>query len=109
MKGEDKDLDQDSNSVISTLLNLDDMILASQEDAYESLDLNAKQKYLCDFSKGEREEDQPESQGRHASEGAPKEALTVEEVMMSDKERGVESHGGRQEEGEVYDNNMEEE
>jgi hypothetical protein len=85
------------------------MTLASEGDGYEGLDLNAEQKDLCDFYKGERGDEQPEYQGTQASEGAPDEAPIVEEAMTGDEEDDEESHGGRQEERETNDDDMEEE
>ena len=63
VKDKDKDLVPDRNSTSSILLNVEDMTLASDEDGYEGLDLNAEQKHLCGFYKEEQGEEHPEHQG----------------------------------------------
>ena len=85
------------------------MTLVSEGDGYEGLDLNAEQKDLCDLYKEERGTEQPEHQGKQASEVAPEEVPIIEEVMTGDEEDGEESHGSRQEERETNGDDMEEE
>ena len=52
-KDEDKDLTPDSDSASSILFNADDMILSNEGGGYKGLDLNAEQKDLYNFYKGE--------------------------------------------------------